>query len=291
MELNENTIVSLSGLLNSDKETVIKALTSEDGNINALTDNLVIRSKEDAQKYELNLLGDFKKKHIDELKDKAKRKELDPELYNFFKGNVAGEFERKISDAFNINEYNGFDDLLTKIKSGKSTDESIKKMVTELQERNTVLATEKEQAIKEAQGKFESELLKMKSDAIYNSLALDYEGEAATKQKQLLKNTIAQTYDFRIENNNIVTYDKNGMVLKDANTLEPVAFSKVVNDIAKAYDFKIKSPESGGQGGQSSRVEVGQGVSFDDYLKTKGVKPLTMEADKLYVDWRKINNK
>ena len=290
MELNENAIVSLSGLLNTDKDTVIKAITGEDSAaIDEVTKNLVVRTKADAEKYELNLLSDFKQKHVAELKEKAKKKELDPELYNFFKGNIAEEFERKLSKNFGVDEFEGFDDLMTKIKNSKSTDEETKKMIADLQARNNELATEKEAAIKEAQLNFNSELLKMKTDAVYKSIPLDYADEAKEKQLSLLKNTIAQTYDFKVDGGNIVTIDKDGNVLKDKNTLEPVSFNDVVLQIAKAYDFKIKSPESGGQGGNSSAGEAGKGMSFDEYRKSKGVKAFTSDADKLYAEWRAIN--
>ena len=77
--------------------------------------------------------------------------------------------------------------------------------------------------------------------------------------------------------------------MKDKNTLEPIQFADVVVQIAKAYDFKIKSPESGGQGGNSSAGEAGKGMSFDEYRKSKGVKAFTSDADKLYAEWRAIN--
>jgi len=293
MELNENIVGNLSSLFNVDKDVVTKALTETDADgsfIESFKETNVIKSKTDFETFQNNLVQETKNNHILELKEKAKNKDLPQELYSFFKGNVTEELERKLSKAAGITEFENYEDLVNKVIASKGTDETVKQQLKELQERNQSLQTEKDSALSEAQKRFNDQLINFDKSTVFNSIKLDYEDEAKPKQLQLLKSQVDSNFKYIRENDKTIVTDLQGNVLKDPNTLEPLTLKDVVLNVAKDYDFKLKSPESGGQGGSSSQGNnSANGISWDDYLKANNTEPYTSAADKLRVEWKKQN--
>lgn len=292
MEINQKIVGELSSLFNVDSEIVTKAITSEDGDgsfIESWKNKNVVKSKEDFETFQNNLKQETQNNYLLELKEKAKAKELPQELYSFFKGNVSEELERKLAKAAGVDDYSNYEDLVSKVIASKGNDETIKNQLKELQERNQQLADEKENALKEANSKFDSELINFDKKNVYGSIDLDYSDEAKPKQLSLLKSQVDANYNYIRKDGKTLVSDKDGNIVKNPNTLEPMTLSEVAMKVAKEYDFKIKSPESGGQGGSSSQGKSGAGVNWAEYAESQGVKIGTREADKLYLQWKENN--
>ncbi len=290
--MNEKLIVGLSDLFKQDKDIVIKTLENKEGDdslLNTWKEGLVIKPKTEYDSYIENLVNETKQNYLSEIKEKAKKKELDQELYGFFKGNVTEEIERKLSKAFDISDYENFEDLTNKIKSKKIEDTKLKTDFEELQKINKKLVEDKDNAIKKAEEKFNNELISRDKISSIASIKLDYADEAIEKQRKLLQAQIESQYKFGRVDGKTVVLDMNGNIVKDKNTLSPLSISDVAINVAKDFDFKLKSPETGGQGGTSSENNIGIKVSFDEYCKQKNVRPFTSEADKLYAEWKKNN--
>lgn len=290
--MNEKLIVGLSDLFKMDKNAVIETLNNKEGDdsiLNAFKDSFVIKPKEEYNSFITNYRKDVESEFLGNLKEKAKKKELDQELYSFFKGNVAEELERKVSKVFDVSDYDNLDDLLNKIKSKKLDETKLKTEFEELQKINQKLVEEKTVIKKEAETNFNKQLISIDRKLALDSLQLNYPKDIASKRKMLLESQVDSLYNFERDGNRTIVTDKNGNIQKNPNTLEPLTINDVLVHVANEFDFEIKSPESGGQGGSSSQQSINSSMTFDEYREGKNVKAFTAEADKLYLEWKKIN--
>lgn len=94
------------------------------------------------------------------------------------------------------------------------------------------------------------------------------------------------------EYKNIVAV-KNGEILKDSNTLNPVNVDNLVQDYSKNSFMNLKQSVKGR--GEGDRLPSNKLAKFksqselDDYAKEKGIKKHTSEYDAIYAEFKKNN--
>jgi hypothetical protein len=207
-----------------------------------------------------NLANDVKQTYFGELVEQAKRGELDPDLYKPIHGAVYEMLEKDLVKDYNV-EKGTLKEMIAKIsKNGQSNDnEQLQQKFTELQGINENLVKEKEEAVLAARTEYEDKvLLRDKNDQL-NAVPFDFSDveddklEAAkASRKQILSDVFDARFTLAFSEDKTVVKDKDGKIRKNTATLEPLPASDVMKELAIELGQKLKSPETGGQGGQSS---------------------------------------
>lgn len=302
--MNKKLIVSISGILKTDASVIEAELQKADG------DDSILQAYKD--KYpntytavELHtLIDNANKKYLAEYDPKPG--EIPAKLYNTVKLATLLPIEKSIATKHGITDYVGLDDLLAKVSEKHLTgdkgkiEEITKQQIETLKKANETLLREKEDGIKAAEEKYNSELIGRDLSSALTGLPLDYEDDAdATKsvlkkQMNLVDSTFKQSYKVERRDGITVVLDADGKPVVDALG-SPKKVSDVMNDLAKDYGFKLKTVDPGNRGLPGSPPNTGanslKGKEWDAVLKEKGVTPLTEAADKLYIEFQAANPK
>ena len=117
-----------------------------------------------------------------------------------------------------------------------------------------------------------------------SALWIVFEGDVITKQQGLVKAVFNDGFTLERQDGKTVVM-KDGEVVKDKK-FDPKPLNDILLSVAKDYGFQIKSPDTGGHGGGSSKKKANmKGVTWNEYLEKNDVLPNTDAADKLYAEW------
>jgi molybdopterin converting factor small subunit len=289
--MNEKDVAFFGTLLNLDTETVNSAV--EDGTLGEKITALGLMKKSDVDTLKENLKREVRSQHLAELEEAAKKGELPQEIYKPINGAVLEKLEKKLSKEYDVNDYEGIDDLVAKAikNTAKPDDTKLQELlskVTALQTANEKLVSEKDE-IKTQLTKEKNDWIlgREKTDAI-NQVPFDFsdvdenELESVEQQrKEILKSVFDAQYTLGFKDEKITIFDKNGNPKLNEATMEPVPLSDVLIKTATTLGQKLKSPESGGQGGSSSGKKNSQFQNVDDYVaycESKGIQPSSPEG-------------
>jgi len=293
----DKTVAALSGLLGLDPE-VVKVSIEEDTLDSRITDfkeKNRIQKKDDFEKYEGNLKRETIEAHDRELLGKAKSGELDGDLYKAIKGATLQMKEKDVAKKFGITDYNNFDDLLdkaTKSQSGGTDDEKVKAFeskVEDLKQANLKLEKERNEAVSAVEQKYKNRFLDTELKAAIKNLPFDFDGaddkeKAAKSVTEMVESVFKGRYDLSTNDDYsaVMVSDKNGEIVKSEATREPVPTSEVLSRLTKEFNIKMKSPETGGQGGQSSHSSTNNSYTTQEELDAAidrgDIKPFSKEA-------------
>jgi len=294
--MNEKNVEFFSTLLNVDADTVKGA--SEDGTLGEKITALGMMNKADVDTLKSNLSREVKTAHISELEELAKKGELPQELYKPINGAVFEKLEKKLSKEYNVSDYDGLDDLLAKAikNTAKPDDTKLQEQldkIAALQDANTKLVSEKDEAVKKASDDKNSWILNKEKTDYINQVPFDFsdvdENEldnVTSKRRDILSNVFDAQFQLGFKEDKITVFKDGNPMLNEA-TYEPVPISDVLKKTALELGLKLKSPETGGQGGSSS----GQNNSrfkdvdeFNSYCASNGIVPTSAEGLKLLKD-------
>jgi molybdopterin converting factor small subunit len=288
--MKDNDVAFIGTLLGQDTESVKGAI--EDGTLGDKITALGLVSKSDVDKLKTNLTRDVKASYLAELEESAKKGELPQEIYKPVNGAVLEKLEKKLSKEYAIADFEGIDDLVAKaIKNTAKPDDTKQQenldKIEALKTANTKLVSERDEVeVKLTKEKNDWILNREKTDVV-NSVPFDFSDvneddlESVTAQrKEILANVFDAQYTLGFKDDKITVF-KDGSPLLNEATYEPVPLSDVLIKTATTLGQKMKSPESGGQGGQSSGKKGSQFKNVDEFYahcQDKGIQPTSSEG-------------
>jgi len=304
--MKDNDVASIAKQFNLDKEIVEASV--EDGTLSQrIADSMKgkkVYTDEEFNSFKTNFQSEVINTYFNDLVEKAKKGDLPQDLYKPVKGAAYQQLERELSEAYGVKEFQDVKDLVEKaVKSSANTsggDEELKRQIDALKQANLSLKQEKENAVNEVETKYKKDALTREQKTLLDSIPFDFSGfksdelEAAKERQQtLLKGVFDQSYSLDYINGQVVV-KRGEEIVKNEATLDPVPASNVFVNLAKEYNLKLKSPDTGGQGGTSSRNSAGQYGSIEDFyadMKSKGIE----QSDPKFVEaWKESglsNNK
>ena len=287
---NKQLIVALSKLFKVEESVIEADLLNENG-----TDILV---KDYSSKYNAytaeelaRMIENSNKRYLETANFPIN--EVPRELYNKVKAAAFESIEKDLAKEHEITEYNGLKDLvskaISKINSGKGNQDEKDKQIELLKSNLLKAEQDKESAVNELKTKFEGEFISRDLNSALKALPLDYEGDVLDKQSKLLTSAFNSEYKLGRKGEHTVVLDKDGKPVLD-KLGDPQPVSEVIKSFATGYGFKIKEADPGGRGtGSSTTSSPLKGKDFNAYLEEKGIKPMTDEADKAYIEWKEAN--
>jgi len=299
--MEKHDVEFLGTLLNEKPGTVEQVIT--DGKLSEKIQALNLMGKGEVETLKTNLAKQVKENHISELVENAKGGNVDKDLYGVIKGAVIEKTERTLSKEHGIAEFDGINDLVLKAisKNKGQTDDTktqeLSQKILDLQDINTQLVTDKEQAVEEAQTNANNMVLSRdKRDLVFgvpfDLTSVDESNleETTRQRRQIVESVFDANYSLAFDGNNVIVQDKEGQIIKNPATLEPISPSDVMNGIPKTIGIPTKSPEGGGQGGSSS---AGKGdarfanlAEFNAYCEEKGILATGKEGIALWAKRR-----
>ncbi len=279
--MDEKNVAVLATLLKKPSEDVVKSLETE-GGLQLLVSDFTTNN----QVFDLDgfatLQANLKKQTIANLKEE----EIPDSYKNKANGWKLEKLENEIKETYQFtDEFKGLTDLVDKIVTKAKVPQKNGEDVTALKTRITEMETDFEQRLNEKQVEFDSSIIQTETAKSIRDIDLDYEDDVLKKQKGLVRAAFNDVYKIERQDGKIVVL-KGDDIVKD-NKFDPLPLTDVFLSVAKDYGFQLKSPDTGGHGGQSSKKKTGlKGVSWGDYLAKNDVLPNTEAADKLYSDWK-----
>lgn len=272
----------------------------EDGTLSqrikdAQKNQVFYKNNDEFEAFKTKHAADVTNRYFTDLVTKAKQGDVPQELYAPIKGAALQQFERETAKKFGVDSYNDANDLIDKIiksSANGNTDEKLAQQIEELKNRNVELAREKDEAVNTAKSEFNNRLIERDMNELLNTVPFDFsdvkseEKESRIKKQQtLLRSVFSQEYKLDFDDQQRLVVKKGDEVVKNQNTYDPVNPKDVFVNLAKEYGMKLTSPDTGGQGGQSSGQSKGQYKSVEDFqeqMKSKGIKTTD---PKYYEEW------
>lgn len=281
--MKEKSVEMLASLLNKTNEEVNSAIEKDE--LGTLVEDFKTSNQILSAADYVKLKENISREVVSNLKE--------DQIPEEFKSKAVGwkleKLENEIKEKYQFSDdYKGLTDLVDRIvtKTGEpqSKDEVrlLKQQIVDLESNYKSQLSEKEKA-------FEQKVVNDDFQKAINNINLDYEGEAFKKQAELLSGAFRNSHEVKMVGGQTVVL-KDGEILKDSK-LDPLKLDEVMQDYAKSYGFQIKTPDSGGHGGDSSTGKSKLiGVPFNEYLASKDIKPNTNAADDAYIEWKKLND-
>lgn len=279
--MKENDVAFLGALLNIEPQAVEEVV--EGGLLSEKIKALNLMTGEQVNTLKENLTKSVKSSYFDELVEKAKKGEIEADLYKPIHGAVHEMIEKDLSKSYGI-EKSTLKDMIAKIsKNGQSNNNGqLEQTVKDLQAINERLVKEKDEAVTAARTEYEGKvILRDKNDQL-NALPLDFSDveeaeleQVKSSRKQILNDVFDARFKLAFSDDKLVV-KKGDEIMRNPNTLEPLQPSNVMQALAKELGMKLKSPEAGGQGGKSSGNGSDRFSSVDDYYafcEKKGINP------------------
>lgn len=298
--MKENDVAFFGTLLNVETKDV--ETFAEEGTLGEKVTALNLMNTAQVETLKANLTKEVKETHLTDMVDEAKKGNLDKELYKVIKGATLEMTEKDLAKEYGISDFDGINDLVSKAisKNKGQTDDTktqeLTQKITDLQGINENLVKEKTEAVESARTEYEGKILTRDKTDLVNAIPFDFSDveeaeldKTTTQRKQIVTSVFDSKYDLVFLDNKIVAQDKEGKVVKNPATLDPVPVSDVLKQIPVELGMKLKSPESGGQGGSSSS---GNGAKFTDYnsfeeiCAKKGILPTSGEGIKMWAEGR-----
>lgn len=287
---NKALIVALSKLFKVEESVIEADLINENG-----TDSLV---KDYTTKYNSYTADELARLLENSNKAYLEKADFDinnvpKPLYSKIAAAVIESKEKTIAKKYEITEYNGLEDLFekaqSKINNGKGNQDEKDRQIETLKATVLKLEQEKDEAVKTERTKYESEFISRDFTTALKTLPLDYEGDVLEKQSKLLQSAFSNEFKLGRKGEKTVVLDASGNLVAD-KVGEPMPVSEVVKSFATGYGFKMKEPDQGGRGaGSSTTGSPLKGRNFDDVLAERGIKPMTDEADKVFLEHQAAN--
>ena len=295
--MEKNDVEFFGSLLNAKPEEVEQY--ASEGKLGEKIKSLNLMNSGEVETLKANLTKQVKEDHINELAEEAKGGNIDKTLYGIIKGSVIEKTERNLAKEHGIDSYDGLNDLVSKAISknkGHTDDTKIQELttkITSLQEINQNLVTEKDTAVGEAKKEYETKILTRDKKDMINRIPFDFSDvdqddldKITGQRKQIVESVFDARYNLIFKDDKVVAQDKEGNVVINPATLEPVPVLDVMQKIPVELGIKIKSPESGGQGGSSSG---GSGTAqfksieeFGAYCEQHKILPTSKEGVELW---------
>jgi len=295
--MEKNDVEFFGSLLNAKPEEVEQY--ASEGKLGEKIKSLNLMNSGEVETLKANLTKQVKESYINELAEEAKGGNIDKTLYGIIKGSVIEKTERNLAKEHGIDSYDGLNDLVSKAISknkGHTDDTKIQELttkITSLQEINQNLVTEKDTAVGEAKKEYETKILTRDKKDMINRIPFDFSDvdqddldKITGQRKQIVESVFDARYNLIFKDDKVVAQDKEGNVVINPATLEPVPVLDVMQKIPVELGIKIKSPESGGQGGSSSG---GSGTAqfksieeFGAYCEQHKILPTSKEGVELW---------
>lgn len=295
--MKENDVTYFSTLLNIDAEAVKGA--AEDGSLGEKIIALGMTSKADVEELKTNLTQQVRNAYLGDLVESAKKGELPQELYKPINGAVLEKQEKKLAKEYGVTEYDGFDDLVAKaIKNTAKPDDTkaqeLLEKIGKLQEANTNLVAEGKAAQDALKEEFNQKALTRELNDYINQVPFDFSDveekdlESVTAERREILQSVFESQNKLAYSDDKITVFQDDKPLLVEHTLAPVPISDVLRKTASKLGMKLKSPDTGGQGGSSSG---GNGsATFNDVdefhalCKSKGIGTTSAEGLKIWAE-------
>jgi len=280
--MEKKDVEILATLLKKPSEDVQKAL--DNGGIEPLVSEFTTNHQMFTADEYTKLVANVKDRTIANLKE-----EDIPDSYKSKAvGWKLGDMEEELKKEYQFtDEHKGLIDLVKKIvtKAGSPADQS--EEVKTLKETITTLEDDFKTKLEAKQKEFDTTLIKSDFRKAIRNAGLDYEGDTLKKQNELLEGAFYRGGFDVIKKDGKTVVTKEGEIVADSK-LDPKPLDEVMANLAKDYGFQLKTPDTGGHGGKSSKSQSGlKSLSWNEYLEKNDVRPNTDEADKLYAEWKK----
>jgi hypothetical protein len=273
------------GLEKEVVEAAIKEGTLSQRIKDATKDQVVYKTPDDFEAFKTNFKTEVETKYISDLEEKAKKGDIPQILYAPIKGAALQQAERELAKKHGVDEYDNLDDLvgkLIKTSANGNVNEELQRQLDELKTRNQQLADEKEEALSTVEKDYKNKFLtKFKEDMVKNvphdfsSVNKDELTTYQERTRKVLTNVFDADYTLDYDENGREVVKKDGDIIKNQNTYEPVPVLDVFTSLAKEIGQKLKSPDSGGQGGSSSGKTTGSYATVEEFeadMASKGIK-------------------
>lgn len=283
--MKEKNVAVLATLFKKPEEDITKALEKEDGLqelVSEFTTNFQMFDAKDYAKLQENM----RKTTISTLKEEDIPEEFKAKAVGWKLEKLEGELKDKYQFT---DDFKGLSDLVDKIVTkAKTPPKEGEEEVLKLKQRIVDMEKEYDDKLATQQQEFDQSFVKTDFSKALNDIGLDYEGDVLKRQKGLLKAAYNDKYKAKRQDGVTVSVQtENDEVVKD-NKFDPLPLKQVLHDTAKEFGFQLKSPDTGGHGGGSSKKKSGlSGVTFDEYLEKNNVQPNTNKADELFIEWSK----
>jgi len=271
--MNENDVASIAEQFGLDKEIV--EASAKDGTLSQrikdAMNEKVVYNKNEFETFQTNLKAKTEESYFAQLVENAKKGDLPQDLYAPVKGAAYEQLERDLAKKYEVNDYRDVQDLIEKAVKKSSANvkggEDFERQLDELKQANLRLEEEKKNALQEVEQKYKLQAIDKEKSSLLNSVPFDFSGlkseevdSVKKKTQTMLKSVFDTTYELDYNDKGaLVVRKKDGEVLVNNATLDPVPASDVMVNLAKEYNLKLASPDSGGQGGRSS---AGSGKSY-----------------------------
>lgn len=265
--MNKKLIESLAKLAKvQDVEAFTKALESEtDTDFKLDTDNLIIRTKDEDEKYKTNIISEIKPeiwKEATEIQIKNMKKDLGLEFDGKKPEDFIENFKSKILNEAKIEPNKKIDELNASLESLRSK------------------LSEKESAFSELQSKIENEKIKFKAHTLIPEL-----------DNGLTKEEAVSLFFMNHEIKEDGIY-KNGQKLKD-NLESPLSLEDSVKTFVESKGWGQKQPTGRGGGAKSEGKSSSLPTNIDEYdayIKEKGWNAGSQEANAVLQEMAKVKN-
>jgi len=290
--MKENDVAYISEQFGIEKEIVEASIA--DGTLSTriqdATKDRIVYKKDEFEAFKSNHESEVTNKYFTDLVEKSKKGDIPTELYKNIKGAAYQQLERDLSKRLGVSEFTDINDLIDKAlitsANGKG-DEGLIKQVEELKRANLELKELGDNAVKTVEQKYKDMSLTKDKSSLLNSVPFDFSNVAAdqldsAKQKTqtLLKSVFDSEYTLDYNADGKLVVLKGGEVVKNNATLDPVPAQDVFINLAKEYNLKLTSPDTGGQGGKSSGQNNTLFNSVEEYeAYCKENKISTMSAE------------
>lgn len=283
--MKDNDVASLAEQFNLDPEIVKSSV--DDGTLSTrikdAMNKKVIYDTDKFDEFKKNYAKEVQDSHFSELISKAKSGEVPKELYDTIKGASMQQLERNLAKKYGVEDFDGVEDLIEKVKSSANGTDESQRLIEELRTANKKLLEEKESAVNTARQEYKSTLIKQEKQRILNSIPLNSEDPA--KIQRLLNGVFNDEYSIDYDNDSFVVR-KGDEVVKDEATRAPVSPASVYESLAKEYNW-LKVPDTGGQGGKSSGHSTGRYESLEQFksdMAARNIATTDPEYYKLYAE-------
>jgi hypothetical protein len=298
--LKENDVAQISEQFGLTKDIV--EASANDGTLgqrikDAIKDQVVYKDQAEFEKFKTNHGTDVTNKYFADLVEKAKKGDIPQDLYAPIKGAALQQFERETAKKHGVETYENVNDLidqLVKKSANGKGNEDLERKIDELKKTNLNLAKEKDEAITTVTNEYKAKFLSKEKDEAINLVPHDFsnvkpdelESRKLSTQKTL-KNVFDADYKLDYDENNMPVVLKDGEIIRNDLTHDPVPVLDVMIETAKAIGQQLTSPDTGGQGGSSSgssNAAFHDADSFYKHCASIKINPTSPEGLKLLAD-------